>query len=58
MINRNPKEVDEDLPSFIESIKLSFADQLVMEAQNLRENYFVEFEDPEIIEELDETRMP
>lgn len=50
--------VDEDLPSFLKAVKLTFADELVLEAQNLKSNYMIEFEDPRVIEELDHTEMP
>lgn len=58
MINRQSFEVDEDLPPFLSSIKLTFADELVMEAQNLRDNYNIEIEFPDVIEKLDNTDMP
>ena len=51
-------EVDEDLPNFFKTVKLSSADELVLEAQNLKDKYFIEIEDPRTIAVMDETTMP
>ena len=51
-------EVDEDLPNFFHAIKLSHADEIVLEAQNIKDNYGIEIEDPRIIERLDMTVQP
>ena len=51
-------EVDEDLPNFFKAVRLSQADEVVLEAQNIKDNYGIEIEDPRVIERLDETEMP
>jgi len=51
-------QVDEDLPNFFTSIKLSQADEVVLEYQNLRRNYGIEINDPKVVETLDATTMP
>ena len=40
---QNEIEVDEDLPNFFRSVKLSDADWVVMENKHLRENYGFNF---------------
>ena len=50
--------VDEDLPPFLEAVGLRQADEIVMEAQNCKENYGIEIHDPRIVEKLDYTKMP
>lgn len=51
-------KVDENLPNFFKAVKLSYADELVMEIQNLKDNYGIEIEDPRVIKRLDEVQMP
>jgi hypothetical protein len=50
--------VDEDLPNFLTAVRLSQADEIVLEAQNCKENYGIEIVDPRIVEILDDTKMP
>ncbi len=50
--------VDEDLPNFFHAVKLTQADEFVMEAKNVKRNYGVEIADPRVIRTLDETVMP
>jgi hypothetical protein len=37
---------------------LSQADEIVKEAENLKQEYNVEFVDPRVVKRLDETEMP
>jgi hypothetical protein len=39
-------------------VKLSSADELILGANNLKENYLLETQDPDVVETLDNTRMP
>lgn len=48
-------QVDEDLPNFFQAVKLSFADELVMTAQHMRDKYSIEIECPDVVNRLDET---
>lgn len=50
--------VDEDLPNFYKCVKLSQADQVIMENQNLMTNYGFERTDPDTIHVLDATVVP
>jgi len=50
--------VDEDLPNFLTAVRLSQADEIVLEAQNCKENYGIEIVDPRVVEILDDTKMP
>lgn len=50
--------VDEDLPPFLDAINLNKADEIVLEAQNCKENYGIEIVDPRIVDYLDYTKMP
>lgn len=50
--------VDEDLPNFFKAVKLSDADELVLENNNLMRNYYVQPNDPDTIEVLDATKFP
>ena len=45
--------VDEDLPDFFDCIKLSQADEVVLESRNCKRNYGIEIQDPEIVNLLD-----
>lgn len=51
-------KVDEDLPNFFKSVKLSQADELIMENKNMQENFGINLNDPDTIETLDATTMP
>lgn len=46
-------EVDEDLPKFYETIKLSQAHELVSENMNLKDKYGIELREPDNIEKLE-----
>lgn len=50
--------VDEDLPNFYKSVKLSHADELIAENTNMMENYGFEPNDPDTISVLDSTVVP
>lgn len=47
--------VDEDLPNFFTALKLGQADEIILESQNIKENYGFEIEDPRVIDILDLT---
>jgi hypothetical protein len=51
-------EVDEDLPNFFKTVKLSQADELVSEEVNMKENFGFSFNDGDTIATLDETCVP
>ena len=51
-------KVDEDLPNFFKSVKLSQADELILENANMQENFSINLNDPDTIETLDATTMP
>lgn len=50
--------VDEDLPHFFEAVKLSQANELVIENSNMMNNYGFEPNDPDTINILDHTKLP
>lgn len=50
--------VDEDLPNFFKSVKLSHADQVIEENKNLMTHYGFERTDPDCIATLDATVVP
>lgn len=50
--------VDEDLPNFFKSVKLSQADELIAENTNMMENFGFEPNDPDTIRILDSTVVP
>lgn len=50
--------VDEDLPHFFEAVKLSSADELIKENENMMHNYGFEPNDPDTIGILDHTKLP
>lgn len=50
--------VDEDLPNFFKSVKLSQADELVEENRNMKDNFLFDLTDPDTIERLDDTKVP
>jgi hypothetical protein len=47
--------VDEDLPNFFEAVMLSQADEIVMEARNVKKSYGIEIIDPITVDRLDAT---
>jgi hypothetical protein len=51
-------EVDEDLPNFFNTIKLSMADEIISENTNMIEKYGFEPNDPDTIERLEKASMP
>jgi hypothetical protein len=51
-------EVDEDLPNFFNTIKLSMADEIISENTNMIEKYGFEPNDPDTIERLEKVSMP
>lgn len=50
--------VDEDLPNFFKCVKLSQANQVIAENENLMKNYGFERTDPDTIRVLDATVVP
>lgn len=51
-------EVDEDLPNFYDTIKLSMADEIIAENENMIEKYGFEPNDPDTIDRLKISSMP
>jgi hypothetical protein len=51
-------EVDEDLPNFFKSVKLSQADEIIAEEANMKANFGFSFNDGDTIETLDATCVP
>lgn len=51
-------EVDEDLPNFFKCVKLSQADELVLEQKNMENNFGFIHNDPDTIELLDQAMVP
>ena len=51
-------QVDEDLPNFFKSVKLSQADELVLENENMQNNFGICINDPDTISTLNETCIP
>ena len=51
-------KVDEDLPNFFKSVKLTQADELIYENINMQENFGINLNDPDTIATLDTTTMP
>ena len=51
-------QVDEDLPNFFKSVKLSHADELIEENNNMMDHYLFMPNDPDTIEVLDATKIP
>lgn len=50
--------MDEDLPNFFESIKLSQADELVKEEENMKNYFGIQVNDPDTVSRLDATKIP
>jgi len=57
-LQTNAIAVDEDLPNFFESIKLSQADELIAENDNMRNNFGFTPNDPDTIHVLDHCKVP
>ena len=57
-LQRKDIEVDEDLPNFFKTVKLSYAENVVEETSNMKDNYLVQIEDPRFVEVVDMTKMP
>ena len=51
-------EVDEDLPNFFNVVKLSQADEVVLEEQNMKGNFGVQINDPDTVQLLDDVEQP
>ena len=51
-------KVDEDLPNFYDTIKLSMADEIISENNNMIKNYGFEPNDPDTIDRLEKASMP
>jgi hypothetical protein len=51
-------KVDEDLPNFFKSVKLSQADEVVIENENMKANFLFSMNDPDTITHLDNTKVP
>lgn len=56
-ISNNVIEVDENLPNFFESVKLSDADWLVKESNYLKENYGFSFVNQKAVDRLDDWKV-
>lgn len=54
----NKIQVDEDLPNFFKSIKMTQAREIVCENQNMKDRFGFEIQDPDTIEGLDRIVMP
>ena len=46
-------KVDEDLPNFFDTIKLSSANEIIKEVENMEENFGFEHNDPDTIDNLE-----
>lgn len=51
-------EVDEDLPSFLTTVKLSQCDEILEEEKNMKENYGFSFTDQDTIDMLEKAVIP
>lgn len=51
-------EVDEDLPNFFEAVRLTAADELIKENENMRDKFGFEPNDPDTIDKLQKTKIP
>ena len=54
----NKITVDEDLPNFFRSIKMSSAQELIAENENLMERFGIEVTDPDTVKGLSKIMMP
>lgn len=50
-------EVDEDLPNFFNALKLSHADEILIENKNLINNFEIQVVDPCTIKQLEEIKI-
>jgi hypothetical protein len=57
-MQRKEIEVDEDLPPFFEAIRLSQADEIIAEEENMQNNFGFLLTDPDTIEELEKVLYP
>lgn len=57
-MQRKEIEVDEDLPPFFEAIRLSQADEIIAEEENMQNNFGFLVNDPDIIMELEKVLYP
>jgi len=51
-------QVDEDLPGFFETVKLSHAEEVLSEEENMSKNYGFSFNDEDTIIALKKTCVP
>jgi hypothetical protein len=51
-------QVDEDLPDFYDTLKLSMADELLNEEGNMKENFYLSFNDADTIDALTKIKNP
>jgi len=51
-------EVDEDLPNFFKSVRLSQADEVLKEEANMREKYGFSYTDQDTVEYLEKATIP
>jgi len=57
-ISSNVIEVDENLPSFFTSVKLSDSDWLVKENKYVKDNYNFSFTNEDVVKQLDDWKLP
>jgi len=57
-MQRKEIEVDEDLPKFFEAIRLSQADEIIAEEENMQNNFGFLLTDPDTIVELEKVLYP
>lgn len=57
-MQRKEIEVDEDLPNFFEAIRLSQADEIIAEEENMQNNFGFLLTDPDTIGELEKVLYP
>lgn len=51
-------EVDENNPNFFDAIKISTAQEMIIENRNMRKNYGFEMNDPDTISALKKATIP
>lgn len=51
-------KVDEDLPNFFKCVKLSQADEIIKEEENMIKNFGFQINDPDTIQRLKEINVP
>ena len=57
-MQRKEIQVDEDLPPFFEAIRLSPADEIIAEEENMQNNFGFLVSDPDVIVELEKVLYP